>query len=464
MPNTYEYKKMPLIEGLAFLVQNTGGAFLQLVVTTYFVYFLTDYMLYPASLATGITIFARVADVVICLIAGSMIQHSNMKKYGQYRFWLFFPPLLAIVGGAMCFIEGINSLGVAAVVYSVGYVLNQSAQSFDLTATYGLIPKIAGHDYRNRVLASSRIMQGYYIGSFISSAALVPLCTQFAKAGTTATGWLLASVLYTFINWAAQIMLFKVSAKYDKYDPDYDGAQGGDIPVGQMLKICIKNKPLMAIFLSECFRYAMWTYLASMIAYYFAYNAPGRDGLMGTILTVGSIFGVLAVFAAPMVIGKAGKKVIYNGSNLLCLVAYAILAFASTNKPLVFGAFYFLGLFITSFADAMGPNLYLDAAEYELYNTGNNIRAFASSLTNISIKFSLVIVSVSMMIGFAIMHYSGDSEVTVEMARNMSIMSGAFPAIYAAICLLIMRFYNITDKQAQEFAATNEAKYGKPEE
>lgn len=453
--------KMPFKCGMGFLASNFGGTWVQLVVTTYFAYFLTDIVVFPVAIVTGITMMARITDVIMAPLAGGIIQRSNTKM-GQYRPWLLIPPFFAILGGGICFLKLSIPVGAAAIIYGVGYLLNQVPQSFNLVSLYGLIPKIAGSNMNDRTLASSRIMQGYYLGNFITGLILVPLISYFAFLGEGPNYMLIAAV-FAAVNALVQIPMFRVAKPYDRYNPNLVEGSGNKLKFSEVLKTAVKSRALMMIFISECFRYGMWTYVASMMVYYFDYSS-GKPAAMAIALPIGSFVGFASVLIAPKLIGTAGKKKVYNISNVLCAIVYLIMAMFGKGNPMVFIVTYTLGIFITSFADAMGPNLYLDAAEAELHKSGKDIRAFAASLTNLSIKMSLVLVSLFMGIGLGAIGYVGGAETTPLLATQMSWLTGGITALFAVICLILMLFYNLTDEQAAEYAKENEEKYGAMEE
>ncbi len=461
MQTVQRQEKLPFKCGMGFSISNFGGTWVQLVVTTYIAYFLTDIMVLPVVVVTGITLVARIVDVILAPLAGSIIQRSNTKM-GQYRPWLLFPPFLAIIGGAICFIKLDMPVGLAAIVYGIGYLLNQIPQSFNLVALYGLIPKISGPNMRNRTLCSSRIMQGYYTGNIITGLILVPLISYFSFLGE-GPNYMVVAALFAAVNALVQIPMFVIAKPYDKYNPDITVESGNKLTFKEIITTALRSKELMIIFVSESFRYGMWTYVASMMVYYFDYSS-GDSSKMAIALPIGSFIGLLSVLIAPKLIGNTGKKRTYNISNLLCAAVYLVMALFGKGHPYVFIVTYALAIFITSFADAMGPNLYIDAAEAELHKSGKDIRAFASSMTNLSIKMSLVLVSLFMGVGFKAINYVGGSEKTPLLATQMNWLTGGIAALFAVICLGLMLFYRITDEQVEKYAKENEEKYGTVEE
>ena len=60
--------------------------------TMFFAAFLTDYARFPLALAGLIMTITSVADTLSSLVAGVILQKSNLKYGGKYRSWLLIGP------------------------------------------------------------------------------------------------------------------------------------------------------------------------------------------------------------------------------------------------------------------------------------------------------------------------------------------------------------------------------------
>jgi Na+/melibiose symporter-like transporter len=112
----------------------------------------------------------------------------------------------------------------------------------------------------------------------------------------------------------------------------------------------------------------------------------------------------------------------------------------------------------------VGVNLWLDAAEYQLFQTGVDTRPTAMSMANIPMKLGMVISGpITAMIlnasGF-FQDFAPDGSLLGADMTNPTMfvrIFGFFPAAFSlAICLIYLFGYKITDEKAAEYAAANQ--------
>jgi Na+/melibiose symporter-like transporter len=128
--------------------------------------------------------------------------------------------------------------------------------------------------------------------------------------------------------------------------------------------------------------------------------------------------------------------------------------------------FYIVISAINGFGAALvgtvGINLFLDAAEYQLYKTGKDSRAFAMSLYNIPMKVAL---AASAPIAAFMLNKSGYINETVDgiIVTSMSDPQAfvrwfglLLAAIYLVSAIMYAFLYKITDAKAAEYIAENQ--------
>jgi Na+/melibiose symporter-like transporter len=159
---------------------------------------------------------------------------------------------------------------------------------------------------------------------------------------------------------------------------------------------------------------------------------------------------------------KAGKRNSAITSALFGVVCMALIGlFAHQNVWFYIVASAVLG-FGAALVGTVGVNLFLDAAEYQLYKTGKDSRAFVMSLYNLPMKIGL---AVSSLIAAFLLTNSGYTQEIIDGALVPSMANPQrfvwwFGMILAAIYLVSMLMYTflykITDAKAAEYVAENQ--------
>ena len=117
-------KNVPWMFFSAYFTNQIGSALTMLFLTV----FITEYMgISPALMAVSLTV-ARVADLILSLFAGAIVQKTNMR-YGQFRSWLLIIMPIVQVATFLIFVNpDIGNTG-KAVLIGVAYFLNLSEVS-----------------------------------------------------------------------------------------------------------------------------------------------------------------------------------------------------------------------------------------------------------------------------------------------------------------------------------------------
>jgi len=112
----------------------------------------------------------------------------------------------------------------------------------------------------------------------------------------------------------------------------------------------------------------------------------------------------------------------------------------------------------------MGVNLWLNAAEYQLFKTGVDTRPTAMSMANVPMKVGYVFSGpiTAMILGAVgfVQQYGPTGQLISATMANPTLfvrIFGLFPAsVYAINFLLYLFGYRITDAKAAEYAAANQ--------
>jgi len=445
-------KSMPWL----YFFQNVGMAMGTSVPMYYLMFFLTDYAgMAPAIMAIILTI-SRVVDFLFALVVGPIIQKSNMR-WGRYRSWILISVFLVQIGLFMMFVNPDIPLGAKAIIVCIGYMLQNAPMNSLITAQYGLMANITGASTENRIAISAKVMQGMRVAAIVVSAITLPLINYILARGMN--GFLVVSMIYGATMIISSLVMFVKTKEYDIYDASLKNA--ASVSVGQMYLQTLRNSQIWVVLIAHSLSTIAVLLVASVGIYYFQYSVNNVD-MQPVSATIMAIVACVASFVmAPVAVrtGKRNSAIISALFGVVCMALIGLFAHQNVWFYIVVSAVYGFG---SALVGTVGVNLFLDAAEYQLYKTGKDSRAFVMSLYNLPMKIGL---AVSAPITAFMLTASGYRQETIDgvlvpYMANPHIFVRWFGLLLAAICLVSMLMYlflyKITDAKAAEYVAENQ--------
>ncbi|MCL2153960.1 MAG: MFS transporter [Oscillospiraceae bacterium] len=439
-----------------YFFQNIGMALGTSVPMYYLMYFLTDYAgITPAIVAT-ILLISRVADFAFALIAGPIVQKSNIR-WGKYRSWILISVLLVQIGVFMMFINPDISLGAKAIIVCIGYILQNAPMNSLITALYGMMANITGSSMENRMAISAKVIQGMRAATIIVSAVTLPFINYVLAHGVN--GFLIVSMIYGATMLISSLVVFVKTKEFDTYGPSLKNVMS--VSVGQMYGQTLRNSQLWVVLIANSLSTTAILLIASLGIYYFQYSVDNVN-MQPVSATILAIVACVASFVMAPVAKKIGKRNSAITSALFGTVCMTLIGlFAHQNVWFYIAVSAVLG-FGAALVGVVGVNLFLDAAEYQLYKTGKDSRAFVMSLYNIPMKVGL---AVSSPIAAFLLTHSGYKQEIIDGTLTTYILNPhifvrwlglLLAAIYLGGLLLYTFLYKITDAKAAEYVAENQ--------
>lgn len=417
------------------------------VINSFVSFYVTDRMLISATIMASILAVSRIADLVVGTLAGIVVQKTQFR-FGQYRSWLLYGPLLVSCGSTLCFINPNIPIGIKMVFVAVGYLGYGVGMSFVQLGQNGLIPRIAGTDSSARVKISSRITIGQNAARLISGAVLAPLVLFFDGLG--ADGYTVVQILFAVIALIGQAFLFFGLREVDKYDPDFKASNtGNQVSIIKILTTAVKNVQMLILLVSDILRFTVMQTIGALGAYYFTYVA-GNFAMLSVSMTAQGFASLAGAILCPYVSRKIGKKNSATLSGVLMTLAMFYLGFLSDGQAVAFIIANCVTQFSFCFLACNGPNLYIDAGEYQYAKTGVDNRTFSTSVFGIATKFSWIFVGYLTAI---VLNGSGYDQVAKTVANTdmMCKLIGGVPCVMFLIFTLLMTFvYRLDEKKVKE--------------
>ena len=445
-------KSMPWL----YFFQNVGMALGTSVPMYFLMYFLTDFAGIAPAVAATILLISRVADFSFALIVGPIVQKSNMR-WGKYRSWILISVFLVQIGVFMMFINPDIPLGAKAIIVCIGYILQNAPMNSLITAQYGLMANITGTSMENRIAISAKVIQGMRVATIVVSAVTLPFINYVMAHG--ANGYLVVSMIYGGMMLLTSLVMFVKTKEYDIYDNNLKNA--ANVSLGQMYGQTLRNSQIWVVLVANSLSTTAVLLVASLGIYYFQYSI-GNVNMQPISATIMAIVACVAAFAMAPAAKKIGKRNSAITSALFGAVCMALVGlFAHENVWFYIVVSAVLG-FGAALVGVVGVNLFLDAAEYQLYKTGKDSRTFVMSLYNIPMKVGL---AVSTPIAAFMLTHSGYKQevidgVLVPSMSNPQTFVRWFGLLLAAIYLIGMLMYTflykITDAKAAEYVTENQ--------
>lgn len=447
-------RNVPWMFFTAYFTNQIGSALTMLFLTV----FITEYMgISPALMAISLTA-ARIADLILSLFAGAIVQKTNMR-YGQFRSWLLIIMPIVQIATFLIFINpDISPVG-KAVLVGFAYFFTSGPMNIFVVVHNSLMAKISGPNMANRMAITPRLVQGIQLGNIVASMITLPL-VQFFGGSHMTRGFAVVAVLFGLVAIGGQILMFIGTREYDVYNPDLKKMEGStqSMKLSVMYGETLKNGQLWILLTSDVLRQTSVFVLSGMLGYFFTF-AVGDFSMMSKGLLINSLAACAgAFFVGPHIARRIGKKNASILSASIACAAYLILAiFAKDNWIIYIGctAAAALGL---SIVGSVGINLYLDAGEYQFYKTGKDNRPFVMSLQTVPMKIGMTL---SGSIVAAILYQAGyvqheGAAATMSDPLRMVFLTGILTAILYGVSALLVSAFKINEEKSKEYAAAND--------
>lgn len=420
--------------------------------------FLTDYLLYSASLMGTTLLVGRIVDLIVALMAGGIIEKSRLK-WGKYRSWTMICRFTAFIGCTLLF-TNISTLptGLKVSATITAYILLHGSLAFLQTSQSGILSLMAGADIEARNILAARNAQAMALANIVASATIIPLINYFTPIFGAAGAYTAVAILLGLVFFLGATILSKAAKPHDTPHFKNAGLEMTTPTIKEMVMSVVNNDQLLIYLASLSLYFTAFVMNHGAMAYYFTY-ALGDFLLMSLALTVTTSFAVVSSIISPKIGAKIGKDKAMVVGLLIYSATFFGMTFLAKESLIVYIIFACLGMAGMYFFLGFGPNYAIDAGEYYYYKTGKDNRAIAINMYSIPIKIGFIVGGT--LTGYAldaIGYTAGITPIPEFISKLMWVFSG-IPAIFSLIGAIIMQAgYRITDEDAARYAKANAEK------
>jgi GPH family glycoside/pentoside/hexuronide:cation symporter len=451
-----ELQKLGLLFGLAFLMyQMVYGIF-----TTYFSYFLTDIAKMGAASMGTIVSVGGIIDTVSIFVCGFIVQNTQFK-WGKYRSWLKFMPIIFSAGYVLMFIIYPFGESFTVALLIILYAIGGITGNFTLLASRGLQAK-CGKDQDGRVFLVGREAFFSTIARVIYGA-LFLWFVALAGQGSDAKGYLIYFAIFGVLNIVGWYVVYRATKKHDIFIANKTAEQEVSKLGVKSTWNAIKGNGQFLVFMSSELIMDIGVMVSYMVMAYFFTYAVGDMKYMTWYMTTSTITGVIGTAIGPYVCRIANKKTVFTMSLISYGVTFAIcyiqFLISGTSNPWFFLVVINIGIILFNFQGAIKNSLFMDCAEYGFHKTGKETMAFLMSFANLPFKIAIAIGGAIIGYGLSAIGYVANMTPTHEFTVKLCNIALLFPACCFVVCGLIFIFgYRLTNARMEEIMASNKKK------
>lgn len=453
-PTVHSTEAIGTKEKLAYGFGCFGQNFSYYFLSNYILFFYTDiFGILPAAAGT-LLLITKIWDGINDPLMGILVDRTR-SRWGKFRPWLIFTPILFAPISIMCFsAPDLTPFGKILWAYAT-FIL------FDLTYTASDVPFwamssaiTANTTERNSVIVYPRFIATIAVA--LATIGTLPLIHFFQNlaGGLEARadrGFQSTALLYAVLTVGCFAITFFFVRERVVVPRNQKQAS-----LHSIVQTITRNKPLFLLIISGLFVNAASGAKLSSLIYYAKYNL-GNEMLNPVVAAINIPFILVGIAVTPKLAKRFGKRNTYIGLN-------AIFALGSLGFFLN-GWDNFTTLLIWSCISSLGmaaplvlqTSMIADTIEYAELKTGQRSEGLIFSSQTFMVKFSNALTSWVMGIILTATGFVANMGQSAAALQGIHIIISLFPFIACAIAIVPMFFYPLTEKKHAEILSMLES-------
>ncbi|MDR6846164.1 MFS transporter [Flavobacterium granuli] len=446
--------KISLKEKVGYGLGDAASSMFWKIFSMYLMFFYTDvFGIAPAVVGTMFLI-TRIWDSCFDPLVGIIADRTKSRwgKFRPYLLWTAIP--FAIIGVLTFYTPDFDEKGKIIYAY-VTYSLMMMIYSI-INVPYASLLGVMSGDRKERTTLSSYRMVFAFGGSLLALWLIEPLVNHFGGSLNSKEGW-----LYTIIVFGIITTIFFWSCFFltkERVQPINDEKPN----LKEDLNDLLKNKPWWILLgagvgalIFNSIRdgaavYYFKYYVSSTVSY--SFNILGENFAMTPTtlyLVLGQAANIIGVIAATPIANKIGKKKTFFGAMALAAILSVLFYYIGKENIVLIMVFQVL---ISICAGCIFPliwSMYADSADYSEWKQGRRATGLIFSASSMSQKFGWTIGGAAT--GWLLGYFGFQANVvqTVTAQNGILLMLSILPAIAAALSVLFILFYPLSEEKLQ---------------
>lgn len=417
------------ISAYGYGIGEFGFTFFNFFVAYYLMYYLTDVLMLPVTIAAVLYSAIQWVEGILMLVAGVLIDRSSSKA-GKYRPWVFWGSVLCAVSTVLFYMNFHVGTRAAVVIFTVFYTVCYIGYNVMWVGYRTLLDPMSKTPEETILNGTASAQMGSLAGVVFS---LVGTRLLYGFPSIQ-TGYTVSAVVYGTLMVSCMAIVCMFAAKKDVGG---EAVSQSAPSIRELLKSI--NGQFLVLFFAVTFREAANTILPTLLVYYFDHVIGDPTWMQGYMLII-TFTGLFGYFISPHLAIRFGKKNMFLFSCGIGAFALLMIYLFGHSKPL-FMTMMVLYTFGGLFSGGMIPVFMNDLAVFNESNYGVRGHAFSSSIGGCAIRFSQVIGGALASFGLASIGYKADAVFTPAMGQRISgLMSFGCIAVLLVSALFISRY------------------------
>lgn len=442
-------KVLSLKEKIAYGVGDLGNNFLFDMGQLYLLKYFTDVIGLPAAAAGGVFAIAKIWDAFADITIGTWVDNrKKIGKRGKFRPFILWASLpLALLLIANFAVPDFSITGKLIWSY-ITYMIFGTVYSISNVPFGSMQPSMTKNSDERSELASWRNI-GANSGVLIATVAFMPIVLMFP---TEKIGYTITVVFFAIAGVACQLFCYKnVKENYQVLPKDPVGEKRSIREIFSGYKAVFKNGPLLILCLANLFTFSAYN-VKLAVQFYFAQYVLHDIKIVSymSFFTIG--FSILAAVVMPSIVKKIGKKHTYILGSLIWLIS-DLIGFFVTNSGLTFAIFTSISYFGNGILTALNWALISDVVEYGEWKTHVRSEGIVYSSYTYFRKLATAAAGFIPGVILSVVGYVPNHEQTAQALLGIRGITFIYPVIGAALTIILMLFYPITEQKYSEIIA-----------
>ncbi len=446
--NTDRLATLSWSERLGYGAGDAGFNFYWALIGGYLAAFYTDTLGLTAATAGSVILATKIIDAFTDPVMGAVADRTN-TRFGKFRPYLIFASIPMAIVSILAFTTPDLSYSGKVVWAFVTYSLMMVCYTILSTPYSSLSGVITGNVQERNLLVSVRFIFAFGASALIGL--FTPKLIELLGKSDPELGWQLTVAVYGAIAAVIFFVTFKTTRERVSPPP-----QQKSNPATDILDL-LKNRPWLVLFFLALILMITITLRAGSSYYYFKYYVDRAD-LIGPYLFWQSIALGAGCFMTPFLTRLIDKRTLLI--VLMAIVSVLSVLYYFVPKDQIW-AMFTLNILISL---ALGPkspltwSMYADAADYNEWKTGRRATAMTFSAATFAQKLGSAAGSWAMLMLLAYLGYQANEAQSGASLDGINFLQTALPGIFAAIAVVVVLFYNLTNKQLAQLQSDLAAK------
>ncbi|KPL11014.1 MAG: hypothetical protein AMS26_20910 [Bacteroides sp. SM23_62] len=432
--------KLSIREKIGYSIGDFAGSSLWQTMAFFLPVFYTDVFLLPAASVATLFMVVRIFDALNDPIMGTIADRTH-SRWGKFRPYLLFGSVpLGILTALMFTTPDLSDSGKLVYAY-VTYFLLLVLYTIVMVPYNTLVGVMTPDPVERTSLSSYKFVFAYAAGLMVQ-ALLIPMVEKLGQ-GNEAQGYQLSMTGLGIICVIALLISFTSTRERVKPDPKVKTSLKND------LKDILQNRPWLILFGCTAMLYIYIGIRSASVMYYFEYFVGKRE-MAAVFMVSGTLAVLLGVLPTKMLSQKIGKRNLFL-TCLAVIVISLVINYMAAPENLVL-------IFATqiTFSFASGPTMPLlwsmlaDTADYSEWKNGRRATGLIYSVSTFGQKTCIAIGASLMLAIIGYYGYQANVAQSAESLHGIRICMTIVPAIIAIAGLILLIFYNLTDRRLND--------------